>query len=101
MRPIDADAAIEYIKAKMIPVPREGSRGIVYNAGYELAIRAIEVQLTIDSGMEPVIDAVWQYYTNDEGKARWRCTNCGKVCHKNPHDKRRCSICGAHMSMEA
>lgn len=49
MRPIDADAAIEYIKAKMIPNPREGSRGIVYNAGYELAIRAIEVQPTIDS----------------------------------------------------
>lgn len=47
MRPIDADAAIEYIKAKMIPVPREGSRGIVYNAGYELAIRAIEVQPTM------------------------------------------------------
>ena len=50
---------------------------------------------------EPVIHAVWQYYINDEGKARWRCSNCGKVCHKNPYDKRRCSICGAHMRMEA
>ena len=50
---------------------------------------------------EPVIHAVWHYYTNDEGKARWRCTNCGKLCHKNPHDKQRCSVCGARMRMEA
>lgn len=54
-----------------------------------------------DACTEPVIPAVWQYYTNDEGKARWRCSHCGKLCHKNPHDKKRCSICGAHMRMEA
>lgn len=49
---------------------------------------------------EPVIDGVWLYYTNDEGKARWRCSQCGKICHKHPHDKQRCSVCGAHMRME-
>lgn len=100
MRPIDADATIEYINAQRIPVPRVGSRGVYYNIGYELAIRAIEAQPTIDNGMEPIINAVWEYYTNDEGKARWRCSHCEKICHKHPHDKQRCSVCGAHMRME-
>ena len=49
---------------------------------------------------EPVVNAVWVYYTNDEGRARWRCGNCGKLCRRNPHDKKRCSSCGAHMRME-
>ena len=44
--------------------------------------------------------AVWKYYLNDEGRARWRCSYCGKVCHRNPHDKRYCSICGKVMRME-
>lgn len=44
--------------------------------------------------------AVWKYYLNDEGKARWRCSYCGKVCHRNPHDKRYCPICGKAMRME-
>lgn len=44
--------------------------------------------------------AVWKYYLNDEGKARWRCSYCGKVCHRNPYDKRHCSICGKTMRME-
>lgn len=44
--------------------------------------------------------AVWKYYLNDEGRARWRCSYCGKVCHQNPHDKRHCSICGKTMRME-
>lgn len=50
---------------------------------------------------EPVIDAVWRYYVNDEGKARWRCSNCGKLCRRDPHDKARCSSCGAHVRKEA
>lgn len=49
---------------------------------------------------EPVVNAVWVYYTNDEGRARWRCGNCGKLCRRNPHDKKRCSRRGAHMRME-
>lgn len=44
---------------------------------------------------------VWVYYLNDEGKARWKCDQCGKICHRNPHDKNYCSNCGAKMRMEA
>lgn len=44
---------------------------------------------------------VWKYETDDEGKARWKCSKCGKVCHKHPHDKLYCSRCGSKMRMEA
>ena len=54
-----------------------------------------------DAKMEPVINAKWRYYTNDEGRARWRCSNCGKLCRRDPRDKKRCSNCGARMSKEA
>jgi rubrerythrin len=50
---------------------------------------------------EPIVNAEWRYYVNDEGKARWRCGNCGKICRRDPHDKARCSRCGAHMAKEA
>lgn len=43
----------------------------------------------------------WLYYTNDGNKARWKCSVCGKVCHKNPYYKHYCSNCGAKMMMEA
>lgn len=46
-------------------------------------------------------EAVWRYYINDEGKARWRCSQCGKLCRRHPNDKRYCSNCGAKMRMEA
>lgn len=44
---------------------------------------------------------VWTYYTNDEGKARWKCSECGKVCRRDPREKRYCSTCGREMEMEA
>jgi ABC-type ATPase with predicted acetyltransferase domain len=44
---------------------------------------------------------VWVYYTNDENKARWKCSVCGKVCKHNPFYKYYCSNCGCHMRMEA
>ena len=44
---------------------------------------------------------VWQYYVNDDGKARWKCSKCGKICRRNPYDKRYCSQCGQKMSLEA
>ena len=44
---------------------------------------------------------VWKYYTNDEGKARWKCSLCGKVCKHNPYYKLYCSNCGCKMRMEA
>jgi hypothetical protein len=43
----------------------------------------------------------WLYYTNDEGKARWKCDQCGKVCMHNPYYKQYCSQCGCKMKMEA
>lgn len=51
--------------------------------------------------LEVPIDAKWHYYTNEEGKPRWRCTNCGRLCKRNPYDKQRCSTCGAHTTLES
>ena len=45
--------------------------------------------------------AKWVYYTNDEGKPRWKCSECGKLCKRRPTEKRYCSWCGAKMEMEA
>ena len=43
----------------------------------------------------------WLYYRNDEGKARWKCSECGKVCKHNPYYKLYCSHCGSKMRLEA
>ena len=51
--------------------------------------------------LEAPVYAKWHYYTNDEGRARWKCTNCGKIIRQGAHEKKRCSCCGAHMSEEA
>lgn len=48
--------------------------------------------------LEVPIEAKWRGYTNDEGRPRWKCTNCGKIVKRPPNDKKRCSICGARMS---
>ena len=50
--------------------------------------------------LEVKVEAVWHYYVNDEGKARWKCSNCGKIVRRLPNDKVRCSTCGAHMREE-
>lgn len=42
----------------------------------------------------------WIYYINDEGKPRWKCSECGKLCKRIPVDKIYCSRCGTKMSME-
>lgn len=42
----------------------------------------------------------WVYYVNDEGKARWRCSLCGKACRRIPIEKRFCSSCGTPMRLE-
>lgn len=54
-----------------------------------------------ETRMKPVIEAVWKYGMDDENRPRWRCTNCGKFCHRNPHDKHFCSNCGAEMRLES
>ena len=46
------------------------------------------------------VDATWQYYTNDEGKARWRCTHCGKIIRQGAYEKLFCSHCGSKMQTE-
>ena len=43
----------------------------------------------------------WVYYINDEGKARWKCSECGKVCHRDPYGKNYCSRCGSRNMKEA
>ena len=43
----------------------------------------------------------WLYYRNDEGKARGKCSECGKLVHRLPIEKLYCSKCGAKMSLEA
>ena len=53
------------------------------------------------ANVEPVVNAVWEFYRNDENKARWRCSACGKICKVTPYEKRRCSICGAHIKLQA
>lgn len=45
--------------------------------------------------------AVWEYYRNDEGKARWRCSKCGKLCKRLPTDKLYCSKCGVKTILES
>ena len=61
------------------------------------ARRTVELLKKLDAPVE----AKWHGYTNEEGKARWKCTNCGKLVRRRPSDKKRCSWCGAYMSEEA
>ena len=46
------------------------------------------------------VPGTWQYYTNEEGKPRWRCSLCGAIKRRNPHDKLFCSRCGKPMKLE-
>ena len=47
------------------------------------------------------VPATWEYYLNDEGKARWKCSECGKICKHDPYYKLYCSQCGSKMRKEA
>ena len=68
-----------------------------------VAVDIITARRTVEllKKLEAPVEAKWHYYTNDEGKARWKCTNCGKIIRRGAHEKKRCSVCGAHMSEEA
>lgn len=44
--------------------------------------------------------ATWLYYTNDENKPRWKCSECGKIIRHGVNEKLYCSRCGAKMRME-
>lgn len=43
----------------------------------------------------------WLYYINDEGKARWKCSVCGKIIRRGVEEKAYCSRCGSKMTREA
>ena len=43
----------------------------------------------------------WLYYRNDEGKARWKCSECGKIVKRLPSDKFYCSRCGVKLRLES
>jgi len=51
--------------------------------------------------LEVPVYAKWRYDTDDENRPRWKCSHCGKICHKNPYDKKCCSVCGSRMRMES
>lgn len=68
-----------------------------------VAVDIVTARRTVEllKKLDVPIEAEWHYYMNEEGKARWRCTNCGRVCKRNPYDKQRCSTCGAHTRLES
>lgn len=43
----------------------------------------------------------WLYYRNDEGEARWKCSECGKIVKRLPSDKFYCSRCGVKLRLES
>ena len=64
---------------------------------YITAKRTVELL----KNLEVPVEAVWHYYVNDEGKARWKCSLCGKICHRDPADKLYCSRCGSRNMKES
>jgi len=46
-------------------------------------------------------ETVWVYSTDEEGKPKWNCKNCGKAVHKDPAEKLYCSRCGLRARKEA
>lgn len=71
--------------------------------GDSVAVDIVTARQTLEllKRLEAPVEAKWHYYTNDEGRARWKCTNCGKIIRRGAHEKKRCSVCGAHISEEA
>ena len=68
-----------------------------------VGIKEVTAKRTVEllKKLEVPINAKWHYYTNDEGRPRWKCTNCGKIVRREPTEKKRCSRCGAYMNKEA
>lgn len=46
------------------------------------------------------VPATWEYYRNEEGRARWKCSSCGKIVRHGSHEKLFCSRCGKPMACE-
>ena len=68
-----------------------------------VAVDIITARRTLEllKKLEVPVYAKWHYYQNEEGRSRWKCTNCGKMLRRLPTDKRRCSRCGAYMKGES
>ena len=46
-------------------------------------------------------EAIWQYYTNEENRPRWKCSERGKIIRHGAHEKLFCSRCGSRMTLES
>lgn len=90
---------VEVLNAEIAEFERGGNGeldGDYITINYITAKRMVELL----KKLEVPVYAKWHYYTNDEGKARWRCSNCGHIVKHDPNDFKRCA-CGAHMAKEA
>lgn len=68
-----------------------------------VAVDIVTMRRTVEllKKLEAPVEAKWHYYTNDEGKARWKCSLCGKICRRDPANKLYCSTCGSRNTKEA
>lgn len=90
---------VEVLNAAITEFERGGNGeldGDYITINYITAKRMVELL----KKLEVPVYAKWHYYTNNKGKARWRCSNCGHIVKHDPNDFKRCA-CGAHMSKEA
>ena len=46
-------------------------------------------------------EGLWVYCPDDEHRARWKCSRCGKFVHKDPAVKLCCSMCSQRNRKEA
>ena len=46
-------------------------------------------------------EGLWVYCPDDEHRARWKCSCCGKFVHKDPAEKLYCAACGQRNRKEA
>lgn len=91
---------IEVLNAEITEFERNGGcedlDGDYVTISYITAKRMLELL----KKLEVPVYGVWRYYVNEEGKARWKCSNCGHIVKHDPNDYKRCA-CGAHMSKES
>lgn len=90
---------IEQLQTDIAGFDKDGC-GNLYGDAVTVDIVTARQTLELLKMLEAPVEAKWHYYINDEGKARWKCTNCGKIIRRGAHEKRRCSVCGAHMTEE-
>lgn len=91
---------VEVLNAAITEFERGGNGeldGDYITINYITAKRMVELL----KKLEVPVYAKWRYDTDDENRPRWKCSHCGKICHKNPYDKKCCSVCGSRMRMES